>query len=110
MRRVVRSEAAVEDMLAIGDDLVSSMGVDAALAFDERVDAAIESLDELAHRGRVVPELRARGVTRYRELIVLPYRILYRVEVHEVWVIAVLDHRRDLDALLHERVRRDGGR
>jgi plasmid stabilization system protein ParE len=58
----------------------------------------------------VVPELRVHGITTYREIIVLPYRVIYRVEPGEVWVVAVLDHRRDLDALLQERVRRDRGR
>lgn len=104
----MRSEAADEDMLAIADDLAASVGIDAALVLDERLDVAIESLDELSHRGRVVPELRARGLMAYRELIVPPYyRIMYRVEEREVWVIAVLDHRRDLDRLIEERARRD---
>jgi plasmid stabilization system protein ParE len=112
-RKVVRSEAAVEDMLGIVDDLLAAAGLRAALAVavavavDERLDAAIESLDELGNRGRAVPELRARGITTYRELIVLPYRIIYRVEAREVWIVAVVDHRRDLDTLLHERARRD---
>ena len=108
-RRVVRSEAAVEDLLAIADDLLVTMGLDTTLATDDRLDVAIESLDELSHRGRVVPELRARGITTYRELIVLPYRTVYRIEQHEVWIVAVLDHRRDLDRLLYQRARRDRG-
>jgi toxin ParE1/3/4 len=106
-RKVLRSAAATEDMLAIADDLLSDLGVEAALAADERIDAAIESLDTLGNRGRIVPELRSRGVTTYRELIVLPYRIMYRVEPREIWIVAVLDHRRDLDQLLLERARRD---
>lgn len=106
-RKVVRSEAAVEDMLAIAADSLVVLGLPAALAADDRIDAAIESLDELSHRGRVVPELRARGISTYREIIVLPYRIIYRVEEREVWVVAVLDHRRDLDTLLQQRARRD---
>jgi len=107
-RRVIPSEAADEDMLAIVDDLAASISIDAALVLDEQLDAAIESLDAMRHRGRVVPELRGRGITTYRELIVAPYyRILYRVEEREVWVIAVLDHRRDLDTLLQARARRD---
>lgn len=108
-RKVLRSVAAVEDLLAIADDLLSGLGVDAALAADDRLDAAIESLNELSSRGRIVPELRARGIATYRELIVLPYRVIYRVEPREVWVVAVLDHRRDLDTLLLERARRDPG-
>jgi toxin ParE1/3/4 len=108
-RRVVRSEAAVEDALAIVDDLLVAVGLDTALATEERIDTAIESLDELSDRGRVVPELRARGITIYRELIVLPYRIVYRVETQEVWVVAVIDHRRDLDRMLYQRARRERG-
>lgn len=109
-RKVVRSEAAVEDMLTIVDDMFAALGTDAALAVDARLDAAIESLDELGHRGRIVPELRVRGITTYREIIALPYRIIYRVEAREVWIVAILDHRRDLDTLLHERARRDRAR
>jgi hypothetical protein len=55
------------------------------------LDIRIESLAELSNRGRVVPELRVRGITAHRELIVSPYyRIIYRVEAAEVWIIAVL--------------------
>jgi toxin ParE1/3/4 len=108
--KVVRSEAAVDDMLAIADDVCLALGVDAALAVDDRLDAAIESLDELGERGRVVPELRVRGITTYRELVSLPYRILYRALAREVWIVAVLDHRRDLASVLHERARRDRAR
>jgi toxin ParE1/3/4 len=106
-RKVVRSAAAAEDMLSIADDLISALGIEAALAADERIDAAIESLATLSQRGRVVPELRFRGVMTYRELISMPFRIIYRVEPREVWIVAVLDHRRDLDELLLQRARRD---
>jgi toxin ParE1/3/4 len=108
-RRIVRAEAAAEDLLGIVDDVAAALGIDAAIAVDDRLDAAIESLADLSSRGRLAPELRARGVTTYRELIVLQYRVVYRVEPREVWIVAVLDHRRDLEALLHERARRDRG-
>jgi plasmid stabilization system protein ParE len=109
-RKVVRSEAAAEDLLSIADDLLATLGVDAAFATDERLDTAIESLDELSSRGRIVPELRTRGITLYREVIALPYRILYCVAPREVLIVAVVDHRRDLDSLLHDRARRDRAR
>jgi toxin ParE1/3/4 len=36
----------------------------------------------------------------YRELIVKPYRLIYRVDGNDVWVIAVFDGRRDLTDVL----------
>jgi toxin ParE1/3/4 len=58
----------------------------------------------MAARGRVVPELAAVGVQRYRELIEGNYRIIYAVNENEVRVVAVLDGRRDVADLLHRRL------
>jgi plasmid stabilization system protein ParE len=49
-RKVVWSQAAVDDVLAIIDELRAGAG--AALAAEARLDATIESLDELANRGQ----------------------------------------------------------
>jgi plasmid stabilization system protein ParE len=51
-----------------------------------------------------VPELLRHGLAVWRELIVKPYRILYRIEGQTVYVLAVLDSRRDLEDLLLERL------
>lgn len=94
------------DVASIVTYLATTEGLPAALAADSLIDEKLRSLTHLAHRGRIVPELRRRGITVYRELVAAPYRILYRVVRDEVWVVAVIDGRRDTDALLHERVRR----
>jgi toxin ParE1/3/4 len=52
----------------------------------------------------VVPELRAADVYQYRELIERPWRVVYRIEVEVVLVMAVLDGRRDLRSVLLERL------
>lgn len=109
-RRVVLAPAASHDISDILEYLLVSAGADIALATNDRLDASLESLRSLADRGRAVPELRARGVTTYREIMASPYRILYRVKRREVWVVAVVDHHRDVDALLHARARRDRSR
>lgn len=63
-----------------------------------------ESLDTSPMRGRVVPELARFGIRSWRELVVKPYRILYRVAEKEVYVLAVFDGRRDLEDVLLERL------
>jgi toxin ParE1/3/4 len=65
-----------------------------------------ESLQQLPDRGRVVPELRKFGVLHYRELIHKPWRMIYSIRKHEVWIMAVVDSRRDLSDLLFERLAR----
>lgn len=105
-REVIVSEVASFDIADILELLLATRGADEALGIHEQLDAAMASLERLSNRGRVVPELRARGITIFREIAALPYRILYRVTETEVLIVAVLDHRRDLDGLLQARVRR----
>ena len=51
-------------------------------------------------RGRVVPELKRIGVTTYRELVVPPYRIFFRIDGPVVGIVGVLDGRRDVAEVL----------
>jgi plasmid stabilization system protein ParE len=53
-----------------------------------------------------VPELSRFGMRSWRELVVRPYRILYRVSGGTVTVLVVFDARRDLEDLLLERLLR----
>jgi plasmid stabilization system protein ParE len=62
------------------------------------------SLNTQSARGRIVPELKTIGVSHYRELIVKPWRIIYRIETEKVPIMAVLDSRRDLDHVLLQRL------
>ena len=54
-------------------------------------------------RGRIVPELAAVGVHGCRELLPSPWRIIYRISEDMVYVLAVVDGRRNLGDLLLER-------
>ncbi|MEL1135902.1 type II toxin-antitoxin system RelE/ParE family toxin [Desulfitobacterium sp. THU1] len=61
------------------------------------------NLRQLPHQGRVVPELRYHGITLYRELIIQPWRILYKIEENKVWILAVIDGRRNMEDILLNR-------
>jgi hypothetical protein len=47
--------------------------------------------------------LRWHGVISFQELFEKPWRLIYRVELHRVLVVSVLDGRRSLEDLLLER-------
>jgi len=77
-----------------------------ALAVLDKLEKKAESLKAQSGRGRVVPELQFVGINQYHEMIVKPWRLIYRLEGHRVLIMAVLDSRRDLDDLLLQRLSR----
>ena len=85
--------------------------INAAKVIDQLVEKA-DGLALLPERGRLVPELHSIGITTYREVLFKPWRMLYRVEPPQaartptVWIMAILDGRRDLRDLLFERIAR----
>jgi toxin ParE1/3/4 len=104
------SRFTVEWTITARDDLdviasyIAEDSVADALAMVERIEARAATLVTQPTRGRLVPELRWHGVTKFQELIERPWRIVYRVEAKRVVVVGVLDGRRSLDDLLLDRL------
>lgn len=44
--------------------------------------------------GRIVPEFEEEYVEKYRELICDNYRIIYRIDVNDIFIIRIIDSRR----------------
>lgn len=83
------------------------MSKDCYVAADRLHRKLMRHIDTLvAHplRCRIIPELREVGVLDFRELIVHPYRIGFRIHGQTVALLAVLDGRRDLGELLLRRI------
>jgi toxin ParE1/3/4 len=69
-----------------------------------RLWVSAEILRRSANRGRLVPELLRFGMRTWRELVVRPYRLVYRIGSDAVVVLAVFDGRRDLEDVLLDRL------
>ncbi|MEJ5262657.1 MAG: type II toxin-antitoxin system RelE/ParE family toxin [Ignavibacterium sp.] len=66
----------------------------------------ILSLSNQPNRGHCPKELRLLGIFEYFEIVLKPYRIIYRILNKKVFIYCVLDGRRDLQKLLQERLLR----
>ena len=66
--------------------------------------AKIEALERFPHRSGVPKELGGLGIRTFRQLVVPPYRIIYRVIGQDVFVLVIADGRRDMQALLERRL------
>ncbi len=62
------------------------------------------SLYMFPERCRIAPELRDQEILQYRELIISPWRILYRISENNVYVLSVLDSRRNIEDILLKRL------
>jgi len=60
-------------------------------------------LSEFPDRGRVVPELKRINIKDYVEIIYKPYRIIYFINNRTVYIVGILDGRRDLESTLYQR-------
>lgn len=92
--------ATAEDDLA---DIVAYIASDSpanALKMLEEIKEASLQLYHLPERGRIVPELQDQGILQYRELIVPPWRVMYRTVGKNVFVLSVLDSRRNVEDIL----------
>jgi plasmid stabilization system protein ParE len=69
----------------------------------EKIRKKAVGLNTLPERGRVVPELKEQGIVIYREAVFAPWRIIYRISDQNVFVLAVLDARRNLEDILLDR-------
>lgn len=105
-RGVVWSQAAARDLEEIAAHLARE-SPSSAERLVERLWSKAESLRAHARRGRIVAELSQLGLSSWRELIVSPYRLVYRIGARRVIVLGVFDARRDLQDVLLERLLRD---
>jgi plasmid stabilization system protein ParE len=55
-------------------------------------------------RCRIVPEFLAHGILSYRELIVSQWRIIYQILGRKVYILSVVDSRRNVEELLLQRL------
>ena len=76
----------------------------AALRVFDQIAARCATLKQMPERGRVVPELAAFGLHTYRELVVSPWRVVYRISGKIVFVLAVVDGRRNIEDVLLDRL------
>lgn len=75
-----------------------------ALKILKKITGKASNLYTLPERGRIVPELQGQVISQYRELIVHPWRLIYRIAEHQVYVLAVIDSRRNVEDILLKRL------
>lgn len=102
---VLWTRSARRDLEAIFE-YISIDKKETAIKIVKKIQRTTSRLRSFPERGRIVPELKQQGISIYRKLIITPWRVMYRISGHTVFVLAVIDSRRNVEDVLLERLTR----
>ncbi len=100
--RIFWTKTAREDLF----EIIEYIKIDSStIAFKilDKIESEVSRLADFPQHGRVVPELKDLNVYRYREIIISPWRVIYRIEQQKIFIMAVMDGRRNVEDILLNR-------
>ena len=101
--KIIWTKTTERDLEEIIDYITIDSQQNAASIFD-RIRAKCETLQYNPYRCRIPPEFKEIKILSYRDLILMPYRIIFKVEQNIVYILGVFDGRRDLEEILIDRI------
>jgi Plasmid stabilisation system protein. len=101
--QVVWTSVAEDDLKGI-IEYISVNSPRNALNILRKIKKKASSLYTLPERGRIVSELQDQGILQYRELIIPPWRLIYRIAERKTFVLSVIDSRQNVEDILLKRL------
>ena len=86
MAQIIWTEPALSDLNAIAEYIALDKP-DAARSLVKQVFSSVDNLEQFPELGRIPPELK---LSKYREIIVDPCRIFYRIDQDKVYILYVM--------------------
>ncbi len=102
--RVFLTDDAAYDLEDLYDYIESHDAPEKAEYVLDKIEETFSSLADNPERGAYPNELLAVGLREYREIYFKPYRIIYRIIAKHVYVMVIVDGRRDMQSLLQRRM------
>lgn len=103
IHEIVWARTAENDLKEIIDYITFDSPTNALKIF-QKIRNKASSLYTMPERCRIVPELKDQGIMQYRELIVPPWRIMFRITEIKIYVLSVIDSRRNIEDILLKRL------
>ena len=102
---VIWTDTAKKDLNEI-IEYIAQDSIAIAIQKYEKIREAAEPLVLFPYQGRVIPELLKHNIAKFKELIISPWRLMYKIENNVVYVMAVIDGRRNIEDILLQRLLR----
>jgi plasmid stabilization system protein ParE len=99
---VLWTESAQSDLISIIEYISINNPLNAKEIF-LKFKSSASKLYFFPKRGRIVPELKEQGITIYRELVIKPWRVIYKIKNKNIYILSVIDSRRNVEDILLSR-------
>ena len=99
---VIWAHVAEKDLIEI-IEYIANDNPSQALEILKKIKGKAYSLYHTPKRGRIVPELQEQGILQYREFVIPPWRVIYRISEKHIYVLSVLDSRQNAEDILFKR-------
>ncbi|MCK5231519.1 MAG: type II toxin-antitoxin system RelE/ParE family toxin, partial [Desulfobulbaceae bacterium] len=96
---VIWTKTAENDLLKI-IEYIAQDNPGNAIRILKKIKKQIADLYYSPGRCRIVPELYYHKITQYREMVIAPWRVMYRISDSKVYVLSVLDSRQNIEDIL----------
>ncbi|WP_322010084.1 type II toxin-antitoxin system RelE/ParE family toxin [Paraburkholderia sp. J12] len=104
MKKVVFLQSARAELLELRRYLIAKFGAQSWLETRRTIEGAVAQIEAFPLKGHTPPELRDLGMTDYYQVICGMNRIVYQVDGKVVYLHLIVDTRRDLKAVLAQRL------
>ncbi len=101
--QIVWTKSAVSDLEDIIKYIAENNPLTAKNLFTT-IKKQVSTLSYSPQRGRYIPELQEQGIFLYRELIISPWRVMYKIHEKTVYIMAIIDSRRNVEDILLEKL------
>ena len=102
--KVFWTKTAEKDLNEIIDYIISNGDVNSAYKAFNKIKERVDLLKISPEQGRAIPELEMFKIKNYREVIVKPWRIIYKIENKIIKVLLVIDGRRNVEDILFDKL------
>ena len=102
--KVIWADIAEKDLIEIIDYIAINNPENALKILRKIKKKALSLYYSMPEKCRVVPELKAQSITQYKELIEAPWKIIFRIVEKKVYILSVLDSRRNIEDILLKRL------
>lgn len=100
--KILWTNTAKADLIEI-IEYIAQDSIESSIEQYEKIKKVTAQLAKFPKQGRIIPELSKQNIFKYREMVIPPWRLMYKIEQKTIFIMAIIDGRRNIEDILLRR-------